>query len=202
MARIKRYTKANKRQPITHQFLFFVEGKTEEIYIKSIFKQLEIDAKITFPMKGNDKANIQNIENRVITTDFNDSQSVIVVIDGDRDQQKIKEFSQKKKIFQSAKSFLIIVSVPNFERWLTLHYTEDKKKSIKDVCPKFEKTNTTVVEDIAQQHQIAIDSSIKLMPQDVRQYDNAQLIRYMLDNTALQMTNFYQLFEVIERSGV
>ncbi|GGF97651.1 MULTISPECIES: RloB domain-containing protein [Cysteiniphilum] len=202
MARTKRLARSNKRTPITRQFVFFVEGKTEEIYIESIFKQLDIDAKRIFPMKGNDKANIQNIENRVRTTDFNDSQSVIVVIDGDRDQQKIKEFSQKKKIFQSAKNFLIIVSVPNFERWLTLHYTEDKKKSIKDVCPKFEKTNTTVVEGIAQQHQIAIDSSIKLMPQDVKQYDNAQLIGYMLDNTALQMTNFYQLFEVIERSGV
>lgn len=208
----KRYKRNQKNIKLKINIKFFVEGKTEKIYVKNLFRSLkekfnEVNfAGIKFIPSSNTKSNIKNIENNFYTEELYNDDLVFIIFDADTDQKEKIEFIRKAIKYHAKTIFLI--SSPAIETWFLLHLTESISNDIppisqlRNLNPNYKKTkNENALEYISNLYQQAlINNRARNKAHIIEAKQNNRPFPIFILKTHLFLTNFDELFEAIDRA--
>ena len=173
---------------ITIELLFFVEGRTEKIYLEQLNKILDIHhIKFKFIGSSNHKSSIKNIESSLNRTNIAD-RYVVIIFDADCDTDSKLKFLQKKSLFKGCKQHLILISSPSIETWLNMHHT--------NVKIRLSKTDETILHNLAIQYQKAYrQSKFKEKALNLESNEKHFYAKFIIKNNSLELTNFHYFFE-------
>jgi hypothetical protein len=174
-----RYSKGKTIRPT---FFVFCEGKTEEKYIRYLRSYYRLPIEINAKIAGN-RITSKYIMNYKKKWDSHANDKTFLIYDGD-----IEEISCKlEEIKREIKNIIVLLSIPCFELWFLLHFSEQRADLTSVECIAHLKKN---IENYQKGH---LDEKLKA---HLSEYQSDAIARAKsLLTSANPSTSVYKLIE-------